>query len=274
MKLMKLILIASLFVLMNCGGEDKIEKSDSDTFLEAKNTLEDEVFLDGLKEASEISLETTDITDIQETETESCAPNCENKECGNDDCGGSCGECEEKATCVEGMCCEPSVIGSYNISIGYARDIFIINNLALVADSLIGAMVTLDISNPKSPALKSIYQTTGGYAWAIAASTSGLVYLAAGNEGLLIIDINNPAEPSLKAVFNTIGGDAYEVFVLRDRVYLIDFVSGLYIIDAAVPSNPSLLGKWDSINLNDVFVNGSTAYLVGSQPIDMPKTGM
>jgi len=40
-----------------------------------------------------------------------CTPDCTNKACGNDGCGGSCGECEPSATCIEdvGQCCQPGV---------------------------------------------------------------------------------------------------------------------------------------------------------------------
>ncbi|MDP6945536.1 MAG: hypothetical protein QF464_15415, partial [Myxococcota bacterium] len=33
-----------------------------------------------------------------------CTPFCEDLACGDDGCGGSCGECEESMTCVQGLC--------------------------------------------------------------------------------------------------------------------------------------------------------------------------
>jgi len=36
-----------------------------------------------------------------------CAPQCEDKKCGDDGCGGSCGACAEGKTCHIGECCEP-----------------------------------------------------------------------------------------------------------------------------------------------------------------------
>lgn len=35
-----------------------------------------------------------------------CEPSCGGKECGDDGCGGSCGECSSAETCVGGICCE------------------------------------------------------------------------------------------------------------------------------------------------------------------------
>jgi len=36
-----------------------------------------------------------------------CTPNCGNKQCGGDGCGGKCGSCEEGSMCHEGSCCVP-----------------------------------------------------------------------------------------------------------------------------------------------------------------------
>ncbi len=36
--------------------------------------------------------------------TQLCMPDCENKECGDDGCGGSCGECQPNAECIDGLC--------------------------------------------------------------------------------------------------------------------------------------------------------------------------
>jgi len=37
-------------------------------------------------------------------QAECCSPDCEGKECGDDGCGGSCGECGEGTVCVENQC--------------------------------------------------------------------------------------------------------------------------------------------------------------------------
>ena len=46
-------------------------------------------------------------------EADVCLPDCEDKECGDDGCGGSCGECQElQNLCVEGQClCVPACFG-------------------------------------------------------------------------------------------------------------------------------------------------------------------
>jgi len=37
----------------------------------------------------------------------SCKPECANKECGDDGCGGSCGDCDSDQVCQDGTCCTP-----------------------------------------------------------------------------------------------------------------------------------------------------------------------
>jgi len=41
---------------------------------------------------------------------EVCTPNCQDRVCGDDGCGGECGACDEGTTCAEGVCtaCEPN----------------------------------------------------------------------------------------------------------------------------------------------------------------------
>ncbi len=39
-----------------------------------------------------------------------CTPKCGRKECGNDGCGGSCGECGAGQVCATGTCCSPQPV--------------------------------------------------------------------------------------------------------------------------------------------------------------------
>jgi len=41
---------------------------------------------------------------VMKTGTECCHPVCESKDCGDDGCGGSCGDCAPWSSCVEGVC--------------------------------------------------------------------------------------------------------------------------------------------------------------------------
>ena len=48
-------------------------------------------------------MDMTDDTDATDA-TDSCTPVCEGKVCGDDGCGGVCGDCTDGLTCVEGAC--------------------------------------------------------------------------------------------------------------------------------------------------------------------------
>jgi hypothetical protein len=51
----------------------------------------------------------TDFECIQKTSSvSSCTPNCSNKECGDNGCGGSCGTCSSSETCNNGLCQQSS----------------------------------------------------------------------------------------------------------------------------------------------------------------------
>lgn len=54
-------------------------------------------------------------SDTIETEFNECKPNCFNRECGPDDCAGSCGDCSGSDKCVNGICkeikCKPNCSG-------------------------------------------------------------------------------------------------------------------------------------------------------------------
>ena len=54
-----------------------------------------------------------------------CAPDCDDKECGDDDCGGTCGECQGGTICDAGQCvCAPDCDGSaYGRNHGRSHDL-------------------------------------------------------------------------------------------------------------------------------------------------------
>lgn len=42
----------------------------------------------------------------------SCTPNCTDRGCGNDGCGGSCGACDASQVCQGGVCCAPQPLAA------------------------------------------------------------------------------------------------------------------------------------------------------------------
>ena len=54
-----------------------------------------------------VSLRTHDAVRTPEPDGE-CTPDCTDKDCGDDGCGGACGVCAEGGTCDNGVCCVPA----------------------------------------------------------------------------------------------------------------------------------------------------------------------
>ena len=61
---------------------------------------------------SDVDAEEPDVTH-QEVAPDSCVPNCTDRVCGDDGCGGLCGECSMTEVCIEdsGTCCQPACSG-------------------------------------------------------------------------------------------------------------------------------------------------------------------
>jgi len=69
-----------------------------------------EVGIDEVEDVSDAGLDVSDISDISDV----CTPNCKDKQCGDDGCGGSCGSCGDNALCNLGKCECKSGFGNCN----------------------------------------------------------------------------------------------------------------------------------------------------------------
>lgn len=77
--------------VVGCGGG-----TGTDTY--GTDAAEDK----GLHDPGEPEEEVTDITEL-----DACIPDCIDRECGNDGCGGNCGSCLAGRTCIDGKCWTP-----------------------------------------------------------------------------------------------------------------------------------------------------------------------
>jgi hypothetical protein len=108
---------------------------------------------------------------------------------------------------------------------GNARDVFVQDSLAFIADGADGLVIIniKDKSNPQHVCSIDL----PGYARKIYI-VDNLLYVALGDSGLGVVDITNPVEPKIDAVIKT--GYAYSVFPLGDYLYVADGKDGLTIV--------------------------------------------
>ena len=94
------------------GGDSEITEVEVRVDLAETEITDAEVLQDINDVADELDIslppEVEDTADLQE-ETDICPSSCDGKECGDDGCGGSCGECADNKECQDGQCVCPEV---------------------------------------------------------------------------------------------------------------------------------------------------------------------
>jgi hypothetical protein len=161
----------------------------------------------------------------------------------------------------------PSEVAS--VPIFNLRAVDALGNWAFVVGSD-SALTSVDISDPTNPAItdnvKFTYRPTALHA------VGDYVYVAIDRHGLAIVDATDPENLSIAGTLD-IAGYTQSVYVDGTRAFLgaNSTNRGLWVIDVSIPSSPSLLGSITGIgssttfHANDVIVDGTTAYLAGTQ---------
>ena len=174
----------------------------------------------------------------------------------------------------------PFRAGGYD-SDGEAGGIQVTGSLAVMADYGPGTQI-IDISNPSTPVRRGVYDNTGyangirvvgNRAFVAKGATVSRAYV-----GFDILDISNPSSPSRVGGITEINYGSSPVGmgvdVSGDLVFLAGGNAGLQIFNVADPSNPSLVGFYDTPGwASSVRVQGSYAFLAdgdaGMQMIDV-----
>ncbi|MBT3232693.1 MAG: T9SS type A sorting domain-containing protein [Calditrichaeota bacterium] len=92
-----------------------------------------------------------------------------------------------------------------------------------------------------------------------------LMFVADGENGLLVYDISDPENPALISSYNT-DGEALSVYVSGDYAYVADGSNGLVILDISDINNITLAGHYDSPGVSyHVYVVGNYAYLADGE---------
>ncbi|MDW7731657.1 MAG: NosD domain-containing protein [Methanolobus sp.] len=136
------------------------------------------------------------------------------------------------------------------------KDIAITGNYAYVADAK-GGLVIVDISDPTSPGITSIFDTE--YSAYGVAVEDNYAYLTAGD--LIIVNVSDPASPTFVSSFDTDHG-LDSVVVEGNFAYVTDLKGSLIIVDVSDPTSPTLAGTYNSeYDLEDIDISGDYAYM-------------
>ncbi|MGR3310440.1 MAG: SBBP repeat-containing protein, partial [Candidatus Brocadiales bacterium] len=176
---------------------------------------------------------------------------------------------------------DPKHLGSYDTP-KEARDVQVLGNVAYVVDG--EKVQIIDVSDPTNPRQLDKFGTEV-YSESISVS-GGIAYVADLRNGLQIVNVSDPEDPREIVVFETPawtsplytrnGGRlrSFGIYVADNIAYVANGGTGLEIVDISVPTNPTLLGSFDTpVWARNVHVSGNIAYVTdgigGLQIIDV-----
>jgi hypothetical protein len=120
MRSLLLLLMACLMATVSCtkvkltnsvgvvdGAADVAEVS-GDASVDGETTDADVEAISEVVDSTDITETLHEVDADDATDGDACIAQCEEAECGDDGCGGSCGECTDGGVCVAGLCCAPA----------------------------------------------------------------------------------------------------------------------------------------------------------------------
>jgi hypothetical protein len=127
----------------------------------------------------------------------------------------------------------PESSGTYTVGMSaYVRDIQVVGNLAVAADSgFPSGLYLLDVSSPITPTLHDFAPVAApGSALAVQpAEAGGVAYVAAGSSGVHLFDTSVPTRTVQRSSYDT-PGLARELYAADDLIYVADADGGLLIL--------------------------------------------
>lgn len=146
----------------------------------------------------------------------------------------------------------PTVIGRFD-TLGFTRDVFVVNNYAYIADDVRGLRV-IDVTDKTNPQEIGYYDTPG-HAWGVVV-LNDIAYVADGDQGLTLIDVSDPTHPSLISSYSVQFPGYVKTIHIEERVdnagnnllyaYLAAGSIGVLIVDVTDPQNFELVGQYDT----------------------------
>ena len=101
-----------LSLLCSCSSSSVVDTGESDVMSVADTTR---IGTADVQKTADSEASEADTGALPPTEdVAECAPNCEEKQCGDDGCDGSCGTCSDGTECLDGACvgCQPTCTGA------------------------------------------------------------------------------------------------------------------------------------------------------------------
>jgi hypothetical protein len=140
---------------------------------------------------------------------------------------------------------------------GYYRNIEIQGDRAYIADGERGVLI-LNISEDR-PQYIFAGENIHGQGLHLA---GGLLYLAAGEDGLIIYSLANPDTPQEIGHYQDLE-DAWDVVVDGHLAYVADEPRGIEILDVSSPAQPQRLGfiSWDPVNSQAELVRSEAGFV-------------
>jgi hypothetical protein len=175
----------------------------------------------------------------------------------------------------------PSVVGNYNITGNVAGNDIVVATIGGTPYAFVGyatGLAIINISNPNSPTLTGTYTTSAAVNGVFVSGNFAYLATSIATAQLTIVNVTNPAAPTLTSSFriqdtNNVaatavyvsGTTAVVVKKLVGKALLFNAYGEINTVNVSNPASPSLS---DSINVsadcNNVWVNGTTAYIADS----------
>jgi len=140
----------------------------------------------------------------------------------------------------------PSLCSHYNPTHGSYTAMTVNGNYAYIGELLGGVRQTglniLDISDPYNPLYLGTVDHISGSGPQNIKAAGNLVFIAAGNGGLVIVDATDPAQPTVIGRYSNLWAGGVDV--IGDLAYVSGSTTGLYIFDVSNPVTPVLLSHY------------------------------
>jgi hypothetical protein len=142
------------------------------------------------------------------------------------------------------------------------EDAVINGTIAFVACGYDGLQI-VDITDPASPKILSIYPFPAALGYVGSVTLSGDVVLAGDWEnGLQIINVTDPRRLQIESVYPSGGSHAYRVAVVNRTAFVADYSVGVQIVDISDLSRPVSLANYSATQYpEDVVVSNGTLFI-------------